>query len=233
LFPHKPRVQIKSLIIPSLIVLLSLSVVAGVVSVEVVGEAHSLNPMVAEGYVDLKVLAGDIAEFEGVLVTTNGTVRYYGSIYMFEDFWLEAENYEGHIMVVTRFAGLLVPPENASIEVTGTIEYSKLEGGFYYLNASSWRALSAVTDEPPTPTPTPTQTPAPSLSPEVTPLPTPSSPSDQSSESEVEPSASPSETPSEALVSSLMESYGELAIILLAVIVFMGAVFLFMRTKKR
>jgi hypothetical protein len=56
---------------------------------------------------------------------------------MFEDFWLQATS-DAKVPVVTRFAGLSVPPNDSSIEIAGTIEHSALEGGFYFLNASSW-----------------------------------------------------------------------------------------------
>jgi hypothetical protein len=86
---------------------------------------------------DLMYLAAHLEEFENQSVTTNGTVRFYGSIYMFEDFWLQAPN-DAKIPVVTRFAGLSVPSNDSLIEISGTIEHSTLEGGFYFLNASSW-----------------------------------------------------------------------------------------------
>jgi hypothetical protein len=87
--------------------------------------------------VDLMYLAAHLEEFENQSVTTNGTVRFYASIYMFEDFWLQASN-DAKVPVVTRFAGLSVPSNDSLIEISGTIEHSALEGGFYFLNASSW-----------------------------------------------------------------------------------------------
>ena len=92
-------------------------------------------------YVDLSYLANHLLEFENRSVTTNGTVRFYASIYMFEDCWLEAQN-GAKIMVVTRLAGLSSPANGSSVEVSGTIEHSNLEGGFYFLNASSWKIAS-------------------------------------------------------------------------------------------
>lgn len=117
-------------------------------------------------YVDLKYLAEHMGEFENASITTNGTVRFYGSIYMYEDFWLQAQNDDAKIMVVTRLAGLSVPSEMAEIEVGGVVKHSMLEGGFYFLEASSWRTVTPR----PTPTPTPTQT----LSPTPPSMPTPS-----------------------------------------------------------
>jgi hypothetical protein len=123
----------------------------------------------ANQYVDLAYLAVHPGEFENQSVTTNGTVKYYGSIFMYEDFWLQAQN-NAKIPVVTRFAKLSVPPVESLIEISGIIQHSDLEGGFYFLNASSWKALNAssVTTATPSPIPTPTDSPTP------TPTPTPS-----------------------------------------------------------
>lgn len=115
--------------------------------------------------VDLKYLVEHIEAFKSAGVKVNGTVRYYASIYMFEDFWLQAG--EGKIPVVTRFAGLPRPPEGLFIEVLGTIEYCNLEGGFYFLNATLWRAIQQTpqqptlspTSPPPSPTIEPTNSP--------------------------------------------------------------------------
>jgi hypothetical protein len=83
--------------------------------------------------VDLGYLATHLEDFCGEKVRTVGTVDYLISFYMYEDFWLDKL-----IPVVVRFAGLPQPLENSSIEVCGIIEYCKLEGGFFYLNAQSW-----------------------------------------------------------------------------------------------
>ena len=92
-------------------------------------------------YVDLSYLANHLSDFENRSVTTNGTVRFYASIYMFEDCWLEAQD-GAKIMVVTRLSGLSVPVNGSLIEVSGTIEHSNLEGGFHFLKASSWKIAS-------------------------------------------------------------------------------------------
>lgn len=105
-------------------------------------KAQNLNCTAVDNYVDLKYLAEHIEEFEGLFVTTNGTVRYYASIFMFEDFWLEAQK-GARIPVVTKFAGLPEPHEGLLIEVSGKIEYCRLEGGFYFLNATSWKTVEA------------------------------------------------------------------------------------------
>lgn len=83
--------------------------------------------------VDIRYLGGHMGDFCGQSVSTKGIVVYLISFYMFEDFWLN-----GAIPVVVRFAGLQRPPANSSIEISGVIEHSELEGGFYYLNAQSW-----------------------------------------------------------------------------------------------
>jgi hypothetical protein len=83
--------------------------------------------------VDLQYLAAHIESFCGIRVRTTGTVHFLCSIYMFEDFWLSRV-----IPVVIRFANLPMPFENSRIEIFGVIEYCKLEGGFFYLNADYW-----------------------------------------------------------------------------------------------
>jgi hypothetical protein len=83
--------------------------------------------------VDLGYLAAHLEDFLGQKVRTVGTVSNIVNFYMFEDFWLNKM-----IPVVVRFADLSKPPENSFIQVCGIVEYSKLEGGFYYLNVQSW-----------------------------------------------------------------------------------------------
>lgn len=83
--------------------------------------------------VDLGYLSVHMEDLCGEKVRTVGTADYLISFYMFEDFWLDKV-----IPVVVRSAGLPTPPENSSIEVCGIIEYCRLEGGFFYLNAQSW-----------------------------------------------------------------------------------------------
>jgi len=90
--------------------------------------------------VDLPYLATHMEDFHDVMVKTNGIVKFYPSIYMYEDFWLDAHTGE-NIPVVVRFAELSIPLENSYIEVQGSIEYCELEGGFFYLNVSSWNSV--------------------------------------------------------------------------------------------
>jgi hypothetical protein len=82
---------------------------------------------------------------KGATIATRGIVKFLGSIYMYEDFWLQAqENQSARILVVARFAGFPVPLEDALVEVQGTVDYSNLEGGFFYLNASSIEEVKNV-----------------------------------------------------------------------------------------
>ena len=89
--------------------------------------------------VDLVDLGANTENFRDMEIRTKGAVKFYESIYQYEDFWLAPET-EGccGIPVVVRDAGLSVPPENSSIEVWGTIKYCELEGGFFYLDATLW-----------------------------------------------------------------------------------------------
>jgi len=134
---------------------------------------QNLNYAAINNYVDLKYLAEHPEEFKGVCVTTNGTVRYYASIYMFEDFWLQAQD-DAKIPGVTRFAGLPDPPEGLFIEVSGIIEYSNLEGGFYFLNVTLWKTsqstpVPSLSPTPPQPSPTPEPTNPPATQPATPP----------------------------------------------------------------
>jgi hypothetical protein len=56
--------------------------------------------------VNLGYLAGHMEDFDGIGVSTKGTVYFMISFYMYEDFWLDRA-----IPVVVRFAGLPTPPE--------------------------------------------------------------------------------------------------------------------------
>lgn len=93
--------------------------------------------------VELADLASGISTFEGRVVRTRGRVRYLFSFYMYEDFWLTTNEptYDA-IPVKLGFAGLTRPSENASIEITGEILHSQLEGGFYFLKAISMNPAS-------------------------------------------------------------------------------------------
>lgn len=96
-------------------------------------------------YVELSYLASHLEELRGFPVATRGVVKFYASVYMYEDFWLQTQGQgSGKIPVVVRFAGLPIPHGGVLIEISGTIEYSNLEGGFYYLNASSWTEIKNV-----------------------------------------------------------------------------------------
>ena len=121
------RVMKKSLGICLLFLLLVLSLVP---SLSIKVSAHDESEYLE---VNLEYLSGHMEDFDGMRVRTQGTVYYMSYFYMYEDFWLNRA-----IPVVVRFAGLPTPPEGSFIEVQGVIEYSRLEGGFYYLNAHSW-----------------------------------------------------------------------------------------------
>lgn len=97
------------------------------------------------GSYDLSVLVQNLNQLNGSKVSTRGIARFLASVYMFEDFWLQDRNNQSaKIPVVVRFAGISKPSEGDFIEVNGTITYSGLEGGFFYLNASSVEKLKNV-----------------------------------------------------------------------------------------
>jgi len=144
----KRRLRGLDIAILSLLILLDLGVASAAITFEASGQTQNLPDGAVSNYVDLKYLAANMEKFEGFCVKTIGTVRNYGSIFMYEDFWLQAQNDDAKIPVVTRLAGLAFPPVMAEIEVTGIVKLSTLEGGFYFLEASSWRNSTA------TPTPT-------------------------------------------------------------------------------
>lgn len=125
-----------------LLLLLTLCVVANASTVMAEQSNQNTSEMSTNSFVDLAYLAGHLAEFENLTISTNGTVRTDGgSIYMFEDFWLQAQN-GAKIMIVTRYAKLTVPSNGSLIKVSGVIQHSNLEGGFYFLNATSWIAIT-------------------------------------------------------------------------------------------
>jgi hypothetical protein len=96
-------------------------------------------------YVELSYLALHPEEFRGLPVATRGVVKFYASVYMYEDFWLQTQDQGGgKIPVVVRFAGLPIPRNGSLVEVSGTVEYSNLEGGFFYFNASSLTEVKNV-----------------------------------------------------------------------------------------
>ena len=98
-----------------------------------------------ESSVDLSYLALHLGEFGGQGIKTRGIVKFYASFFMYEDFWLQAQdNSSRRTPVVSRFAALPVPREGSLVEVAGTIEHSNLEGGFFYLNASSLEEVKNV-----------------------------------------------------------------------------------------
>jgi len=91
--------------------------------------------------VDLSYLVIHIAEFEGLQVRTSGTVKYYFSFYMHEDFWLEAPDRKA---IPVEVSTLPLPPENTVIIVEGTVVWHDLERGFYSIHADSWELASYI-----------------------------------------------------------------------------------------
>lgn len=221
-------------LVATILSLLLLSVflaLADSIRVEAASEMQGLNYSSVASYVDLGYLAEHMQQFEGVYVTTNGTVRYYASFYMFEDFWLQARS-ETRIPVVVRFAGLPEPPEGLFIEVSGKIEYSRLEGGFYFLNATAWRSIQPVpqpsvspTLPQPSPAPLPSESPAP-LQPWSAPQP--------ANPPTMQPPAPPAASPVQEQPNSALTTPAEYGLIVLAAIaaVTMFSLYLFFRRKK-
>jgi hypothetical protein len=107
--------------------------------------AQTTSTVGSASAVDLNYLASHLAEFKSFQVATRGIVKFYGSVYMYEDFWLQSQSQgSARIPIVLEFPALPVPHNGTLVEVSGTIEYSNLEGGFYYLNASSWTEIKNV-----------------------------------------------------------------------------------------
>lgn len=216
MFSLNQRLCVLKIIILSLLLLSVFCVTVNSTSATT-AKIQNLNFAVINNYVDLKYLAGHPEEFKGVCVTTNGTVRYYASIYMFEDFWLQAQN-NAKIPVVTRFAGLSAPAEGLFIEISGKIEYSNLEGGFYFLNATSWKTIQ--------PTPFPSLSPTP---PRLSPTPQPTNPP---TTQPVTPPAESQPTPQQPNSGlTVPVEYGLIA--LAAIIVTTVSMYLFHRWKKQ
>ena len=113
------------------------------ISESVVAQVATSVPAFA--FYDLNYVASNLTGLNGTAIATRGLAKFLGSIYMYEDFWLQDQvNQSARIPVVVRLAGLLVPRREALIEVRGTIVFSNLEGGFFYLNASSLEEVKNV-----------------------------------------------------------------------------------------
>jgi hypothetical protein len=85
--------------------------------------------------VDLSHLVAHIDEYENKRIEVVGIVRYRFSHYMWEDFWLELDGAEIPVKVYP----LERPPDGVSIVLRGIIRWNPLEGGFYYIDADSWK----------------------------------------------------------------------------------------------
>lgn len=103
-----------------------------------------------DNYVDMYYLSSHAEEFEGKSITTIGIARYNASATMFEDFQLDCQSEERvgtsdrFILVVTRPAGLTNPNYGSLIELSGKWEFTDLEGGYYYLNATKLSTIEAL-----------------------------------------------------------------------------------------
>ena len=97
--------------------------------------------------VDLSYLAKHLPEFDGVAIRTNGTVKFYASFIMHEDFWLQAPDGVA-IPVEVRQSDLPKPPENLSIMIEGVVVWHDFEGGFYSIHADSWIGLEPIPEFP-------------------------------------------------------------------------------------
>ena len=90
--------------------------------------------------VNLSYLIDHVNEFENKEVKVVGYVKYYASIYQYEDFWLDPDE-KGigwAIPLKVTQIGLPRPPENSYILVEGVVVYKELEGGFYCIHVNSW-----------------------------------------------------------------------------------------------
>jgi hypothetical protein len=92
---------------------------------------------------DLGGLTQNPSQLKGANVVTWGVARFLASVYMFEDFWLQSQDNQS-VKIPVRLAGVSKPTEGELIKVQGTIVYNDLEGGFFYLNASSFEQLKNV-----------------------------------------------------------------------------------------
>ncbi|MGD8546169.1 MAG: hypothetical protein PVH12_08360 [Candidatus Bathyarchaeota archaeon] len=129
--------ELKRILIASFLVLLVMFSLTSLLQIEV---SFSHQSVIAD--VDLEYFAHHMDDYLGMEVKTEGIVKFFFSIYMYEDFWLAAKNNEFvAIPVLVRETGLLSPPENTSIQILGTVEYSFLEGGFYYLRAQEFDVI--------------------------------------------------------------------------------------------
>jgi len=131
-------VELKRILVASFLVLLIMFSLTSLSQIEV---SFSLESVYAD--VDLDYLAHHMDDYNGMKVKTEGIVKFFFSIYMYEDFWLAAKNNEYvAVPVLVRDIGLLPPPENTSIQILGTVEYSSVEGGFYYLRVQEFEVIS-------------------------------------------------------------------------------------------
>jgi len=92
--------------------------------------------------VKIPYLVKHIEEYEGRKVRLTRTVRYYVSVYMFEDFRLEEHGAKIPIKLGEELKEKIRKlPENSTIIVEGIVTWCELEGGFYYGLAERLRFL--------------------------------------------------------------------------------------------
>ncbi len=140
------RLRKLEIVVFLLLLLFTLCIVENVVKVRAEQPNQNANHVSAGVYVDLAYLAGHLADFENLTVTTKGIVRRdIYSFFMFEDFWLQAQTGE-RIMVDRGNSFLSVPLNGSFVEISGMIQYFALEGGAYFLNATSLTTASAGID---------------------------------------------------------------------------------------
>ncbi len=122
-----------------LIILLSASILwLGIIAQPAKNEVAWATTDIATShrFIDLAYLTAHFQELRGVFVSTIGVARFSPSIYMYEDFWLKGANAIA-VPVVMSTNDLPRPKDGSLVEVSGKVEFSSLEGGSFYLNASS------------------------------------------------------------------------------------------------
>ncbi len=108
-------------------------------------DAQTVTSDLSYAFYDLNYVASNVAKLNNSMIVTRGLVKLLASVFMYEDFWLQDQiNQSAKIPAVIRFAGLDIPRQDALIEIQGIIKYSNLEGGFFYLNASSLKEVKNV-----------------------------------------------------------------------------------------
>jgi len=89
--------------------------------------------------ISIPELVANIAKYEGKQVMIVGIVKYYVSVSMFEDFWLEENKAKIPIKLGPELRARIqtLPSENSAIVIEGIVAWCELEGGFYYIHAKA------------------------------------------------------------------------------------------------